>query len=162
MVKKQLRTASVSPASSGQPSIRFPALSFGDGLVDVIDSLGVLSHCNKLGFKRGYYKHLTLVDSASNQFRVVGARKIRTLPFNFTFRDFFELLAGNPRWEVELIFGPFSRITLDEAKNLILGSFKREKDYWEEMTDFEEFRGRIESAASLEQIFGAFKDFNKA
>jgi hypothetical protein len=163
MAKKELRIASVSPASSGQPSIRFPALSFSHGMINVIHSLDELSQCNKLGFKRGYYKDLTLVDSAGDQFHVVGARKIRTLPFKLTFSDFLAFLGANPRWEVELIFRPgSSRMPMDELKKLIFRSFKREKDYWEEMTDFEEFQVRIESATSVEQTFEAFKEFNKA
>ena len=143
--------------------MRFPALSFSHGLINVIHSLDALSQTNKLGLKRGYHKDLILVDSAGDQFHVVGARKIRTLPFKLTFRDFLEFLGANPRLQVELIFRPgSSRITVEELKKLILGSFKREKYYWEEMTDFEEFRNRIESATSVEQIFGAFKEFNKA
>jgi hypothetical protein len=145
-----------------QPTIRFPALSFSHGLINVVHSLDVLSQTNKLGLKGGYYKGLTLVDTAGDQFHVLGARKIRTLPFKVTFRDFLEFLGANPRLQVELIFRPgSSQITVEELKTLILGSFKREKYYWEEMSDFEEFRDRIESAASVDEIFSAFKEFNK-
>ncbi len=143
-----------------QPAIQFPALSFSQGLVGVITSLE--TQCTKLGFKRGYYKNLTLVDSAGNQFHVVGARKIRRLPFRFRFGDFLEFLGGNPRWEVELIFEPTSsRITADEVKNLLFRSFRKDRYFWSEMCDFEEFRDRIKSASSIEQIFGAFKEFNQ-
>ena len=51
---------------------------------------------------------------------------------------------------------------MEELKKLILGSFKREKYYWEEMTDFEEFRRSIESSDSVQKIFETFKEFNKA
>lgn len=147
--------------TSGQ-SIRFPALSFNQGLVNVIQSLDELSECTRLGFKKGYYKGLTLVDSVGNQFKVVGARKIKTLPFQLTFRDFLALLGANPRWQIELKFGSDTRgISPEETKKLILDSFRKEKYYWEEMSDFEEFRERIQSAPTLEQIFGAFQEFNK-
>ncbi len=146
--------------TSGQ-SIRFPALSFSQGLVTVIQSLDELNECRKLGFQKGYYKDLTLVDSDGNQFNVVGARKIKTLPFKFTLRDFLELLGANPRWQIELRFGSdFGGISLEETKKLILDSFRKEKHFWEEMSDFEDFRGRIQSAPTLEQIFGAFQEFN--
>jgi hypothetical protein len=161
--EKGVENSSVPPFASGQPSIRFPALSFSHGLINVIHSLDALSQTNKLGLKRGYHKDLILVDSAGDQFQVMGARRIRTLPFRLTFGDFLEFLGANPRLQVELIFRPgSSRITVDELKNLILGSFKREKYYWEEMTDFEEFRRSIESADSVQEIFDAFSEFNKA
>jgi len=148
---------------TSEQSIRFPAFSFSQGLVTVIKSLDEINECRKLGFRKGYYKGLTLVDSAGNEFRVVGARKIKTLPFKFTFRDFLELLGANPRWQIELKFGSdFRGISLEETKKLILDSFRKEKYFWEEMCDFEEFRERIQSAPTLEHIFGAFREFNMA
>ena len=146
--------------TSGQ-SIRFPALSFSQGLVTIILSLDELNECRRLGFRKGYYKGLTLVDSVGNQFKVVGARKIKTLPFKFTFRDFLALLGANPLWQIELKFGSGRGVSLEETKKLILDSLRKEKHYWEEMCDFEEFRERIQSAPTLEQIFGAFREFNK-
>jgi hypothetical protein len=141
--------------------IRFPALSFSQRLVNVINSLDDLSHCTKLGFKKGYYKHLTLVDSIGKRLEVVGARKVKTLPFRFTFRDLLAVLGANPRWQVELLFAPdISQLTLEEVKNLIYESFRNERHFWEEMSDFEEFQQRVQSADTLEQIFAAFKEFN--
>jgi len=148
--------------SSESSAIQFPALSFSQGLISVVTALEKTSYCTRLGFKKGYYKNLTLVDSAGKQFHVVGARKIRRLPFRLTFGDFLELLSWNPRWEVELIFDPnCSSITLEQVKKLIFSSFRKEKYLWNEMCDFEEFRERINAATLLEHIFGAFKEFNQ-
>lgn len=148
--------------SSTSAAIQFPALSFSQGLVTVITSLDRMTRCTRLGFKTGYYKGLHLIDSVGNHFWAVSARKIRTLPFKFTFGDFLSILGWNPWWEVELIFEcNFSRVSLDEVKKLIFKSFKRGRDFWEEMCNFEEFRDRIGSAASLEQVFGIFKEFNQ-
>jgi hypothetical protein len=38
--------------------------------------------------------------------------------------------------------------------------FRKENRFWEEMSDFEEFQQRVQSADTLEQIFAAFKEFN--
>jgi hypothetical protein len=102
---------------------------------------------------------LLLVDASSKRFQIVGAKKIRTL-IDFSFGWFFlGLLFGNPRWQVELIFapGPPLQISIDEVKNLIFDSFTKEEDYWGEMIAFEEFRDRVATATSLEQILALFK-----
>lgn len=141
-------------------AVRLPALVFSQGLILLINSLDEIKTCTKLGFKKGFYKNLVLVDSDGNKFRVVDARKLRTLRFRLRFRDFLELLGANPRWEVELTFAPRSaQISLNDIKELVFKSFAKEKDYWTEMSDFEEFRDRISSASSLAEIFHLFNDF---
>ena len=73
-------------------AVRLPALVFSQGLILLINSLDEIKTCTKLGFKKGFYKNLVLVDSDGNKFRVVDARKLRTLRFRLRFRDFLELL----------------------------------------------------------------------
>ena len=145
-----------------QPTIKFPVLEFGQGLVNVVESLDYITNCRKRGYTNGWYKGLVLVDAESRLFRVLGARKLKTLPFNFTFRDFLEALGGNPRYQVELVFAPnTSRISLDKVKKLISESFRKEKNFWSEMTDFEQFRDEIARASSIDEIFGIFRGFNR-
>ena len=140
-------------------SIRFPALGFSQGLINVVTSLD-RQECTKLGFKSGYFKKLFYIDSNSSRFNVVGAKKIRTL-FDFSIRDFFNLLGFNPRWEIQLTLGPPSTTSLDKVKDLVASSFKKEQDFWEEMSDFEEFEGKIAKAQSIDQVFSVFKEFNQ-
>ena len=140
-------------------SIQFPALAFSQGFVYALTSLDRITRCSKLTVKKGLYKNLLLVDASSKRFQIVGAKKIRTL-IDFSFGWFFlGLLFGNPRWQVELIFapGPPLQISIDEVKNLIFDSFTKEEDYWGEMIAFEEFRDRVATATSLEQILALFK-----
>jgi len=141
--------------------IQFPALILGRGLVVVIPSLDVISRCTALGFKKRWYDGLILIDSDARRFNVVRARKLRGLPYELTFRDFLGLLDGNPRWQVELVFAPDPpKISFEQIEAIIQESFKRERNFWESMSDFEEFEGRVAGANSLEQIFAAFKEFN--
>ena len=91
-----------------------------------------------------------MVDSASNRFQVIGAKKIRTI-VGFSFGNLLGLLSGNPKWEVELTLAQPSRISLEEVRKLISNSFREHEDYWEEMTDFEEFRDKVIAVESLER-----------
>ena len=73
-----------------------------------------------------------------------------------------ELLSRNRRWQVELIFSPKGpeSISLGDVKRLITDCFEKEQEMWGEMIDFEEFRDKIISASSLEQIFATFREFH--
>jgi len=141
--------------------MRFPVLSFSyDGLVYALDSLEPITQCTKLGFKDGFYRGLLLVDSERFSYRVLDARRVRTLPPR-RFGDLLELLTGNPRWQVEFIFEPgASPISLEDVKSLIASSFKKQAGYWEEMTDLESFRDQVMRASSMEEVLAAFKGAN--
>jgi len=121
--------------------------------------MGPVVRSSRLAFKREFYKDTVVVDSNGNKFQIVGAKKLRTL-LNFSLGELLQLLGGTPTWEVELTFGSPSRISLDETKQLILDCFKGNDEYWEEMSRFEDFRDEVASADSLEEIFGAFKEFH--
>jgi hypothetical protein len=118
--------------------------------------------CSRLAFKKGFHQNLLLVDSDGSRFRVVEVKKIRTV-FDFTFRDFLELISANPRWELEVTFGPDtpSRLSVQELKELLSDCFKNNGDFWEEMIDFEEFRDKIAAADSIRQILATFKEFHQ-
>jgi hypothetical protein len=131
-------------------SISFPALTFNRGWLLAVDSADCLSRSSRLGFKRRYWEDLVVVDSASNRFQVIGAKKIRTI-VGFSFGNLLGLLSGNPKWEVELTLAQPSRISLEEVRKLISNSFREHEDYWEEMTDFEEFRDKVIAVESLER-----------
>jgi hypothetical protein len=140
-------------------SITFPALSFNQGWLSVLDSTDSLRYASRLAVKRGDYRNTLLVDSNLNSFQIASIKKIRTL-FGFRFGRLLAMLGGNPRWEVELTFGPPSRLSLDEAKRLISNCFAQHEDFWEEMCDFEEFRDSIAKADSLQQVFTIFREFH--
>lgn len=140
--------------------IHFPALSYDQEWLGAIESLDGLSRPSRLAVKKGFYKQLVLVDSSLREFRIVSFKKIRTL-FRFSFRGFLELIDRNPRWLVEITLGPPSGVSLDEVKRLISTSFAKRKDFWEEMADFEEFRGKIATASSMAEIFAIFRQFNQ-
>jgi hypothetical protein len=126
----------------------------------MVGSLDNVSQCTKAGFS--YYKGAILIDSDYQKFEVVDARKLRTI-VGLNLDRLFDLLVGNPRWQVELLFGSTpTTSSLDEVKRLIFASFKKDKYVWEEMTDFEEFRERVAGATSMEAIFGAFQEFHQA
>jgi hypothetical protein len=143
---------------SATPALHLPALGFSQGMVLLIRSPSVMRECTRLGFKRGFYKDLAIVDSERKRFQVVGAHKIRTLARNL--REILELLSGNPHWQVELVFSPdSSTVALEKVKELIFDSFQREKDFWDEKTGFEDFRDRIKAANSMEQIIQTFENY---
>jgi hypothetical protein len=142
------------------PSIRFPAFSFAPHLFTVINSIGAINKCTKLGFKNGFYRGLILVDSDGKKFEALSARRIRTLVSSP--KQLFGLLSFNPYWQVEILFSPASRkVSVDEVKRLILDSFQKERHLWEEMCDFEDFQNEISLTSSLDQIFDTFKKFNR-
>ena len=140
--------------------IRYPAFSFSGGLLYCVTSPDSLTVCSKLGYKSRFYKKLFLVDSAGNRFNVIAAERVRRL-VQFTFRGFLELIDGNPRWQVRLIYGRPLPISLADVKALIATCFRKEQDSWEEMSDFDEFRDKVAQATSLEMVFATFKEFNK-
>ena len=142
-------------------SIQFPALWFSAGLMYAINSLDHMSQCTRAGFKSGCYEGAFLIDSNGQRFNVVDARKVRTL-FRLSLFDLLGLLEGNLRWQVEILFKPASKETpFDEVKQLVFRSFKKEKDTWEEMIDFEEFRDQVVAAKSMPALFDAFREFNQ-
>ena len=143
------------------PSMSFPALTFSSGILGTIQSLEGISRCTALGFKKGFYEDLILVDSASNKFHVIGAKKISNLPLRFKVGDLLGLLAGNRRWLVEPIFDSSTvRLSIEDVKQLIRRCFADEDDYWEEMGDFEVFRDKIWAATSIGEIFAIFREFH--
>jgi hypothetical protein len=141
--------------------IRYPALSFSEGLLCCVTSPDGLTVCTRLGYKTGFYKKLFLIDSAGNRFEVIHAEKVRRL-FRFRFREVFELITGNPRWQVRLVYGRPSSVALAEVKQLVAACFRKDQEFWEEMCDFEEFRDKLAQSESLEQIFRTFRQFNQA
>jgi len=126
-----------------------------------INSLDHMSQCTRAGFKSGCYEGAFLIDSRGERFSVVDAQKVRTL-FRLSVFDILGLLEGNPRWQVEFVFsrGP-KETSFEEVKQLVLRSFKKEKDTWEEMIDFEQFRDQVVSAKSMPALFDAFREFNQ-
>lgn len=143
-------------------SIKFPALGFNNGWIYMLGSMDDLSRSSRKAFKSQSYKHLLVVDSSGCSFHVESARQIRSL-FNFSFGSLLGLLAGNPSLRVEFTFAPEnpSTIPLDRIKTLILDGFKENEDYWDEMSDFEEFRDEIVMAGALDQVFAIFKKFHQ-
>jgi len=102
---------------------------------------------------------LLLIDADGDEFRVVNAQRVRTLPPK-NFGEFLGSISGNPRWQVELEFEPgFSRVSFDEIKRLILNAFEKDRT-WDGMPDFETFRDQIATSPSLERVFTVFKTFN--
>jgi hypothetical protein len=150
-------TEITSGSDSGQ--IKFPALTFNQGWVGAIESIEDISRPSRLGVKRGFYRQLTLVDSNLGRFKVVAAKKVGTR-FDANFRMFLRLLGGNPVRQMQLTLGVASELSLNDVKDLILDCFKKQEEYWEEMSDFEEFRDEIVAAMSMDQIFSAFREFN--
>jgi len=141
-------------------TIRFPVLSFGtDGSLLALGSLDRITRCTKQGYKNGFYNGLLLIDADGDEFRVVNAQRVRTLPPK-NFGEFLGSISGNPRWQVELEFEPgFSRVSFDEIKRLILNAFEKDRT-WDGMPDFETFRDQIATSPSLERVFTVFKTFN--
>jgi hypothetical protein len=143
-------------------SVNFPALGFNQGWLYPLDSMDEIRRSSRRGFEKGLYKNLLLVDSSGNSYDVVGGRKIRTV-VKFSVSSLLGLLTGNPSWEVEFTFAPRnpSKISVDEVKRLIFACFKKNGDYWEEMTHFKELRDRIAAADSLERVFAVFREFHQ-
>ena len=139
-------------------SIRFPALSFNQGWVHLVRDMDHLSRSSKKGFKRGLHKDLLVVDFNGNMFRIVDARKVRTL-IDLNVNSLLGLLSGNPGLQLELSFASPSKINVEHLKKLISDCFKRHEAFWEEMSDFEDFRTKISAAVSVDEIFSVFKAF---
>jgi len=150
----------VNNSSPNRPQqISFPALTFNEGWLGAVESLDRLTRPSRLGVKRGFYEGLVVVDSNLHRFKVVKAEKVRTA-FDLSFRTLLRLIGGNLIWQMEVTFGTPSRIPLEEVQRLISDCFQKNGDYWDEMSDFEEFRYQVMAAKSLEQVFSAFREFH--
>lgn len=137
--------------------IKFPAVRFDDGFVTVLT--GSVTRASRLGLKKGSYKKAVIVDASGARFQIVGMGKKRTL-LSWRFGQILELVSGNPSYEVEWTFGPPSRISLEDVKELFLKSFNKERDYWDEMIDFDEFRAKIVATSSFDQLFAVLREFH--
>jgi len=151
-----------SNGNSIEMGIHFPALRVGQNLVQSIDSLDRINEWSNLALKKGFYKGLSLIDSVGHEFQIIGARKIRMLSPKPAFGSILGYLTGNPHFQVELIFapGPPVRLSLEQVKQIIFDSFRKEKYSWEAMIDFDEFRGKVSAATSTKEILAIFQDFH--
>ena len=143
----------------GSLTPRLPALTFNDGWLAAIDSIDSLMRPSRLSVKKGFYKDLIVVDSTLRKFRVIRAEKVG-IRFDVGFRTLLRLLGGNPIWKMEITFDRPSSISLEEVKQLISDCFLKNEDYWDEMSQLEEFRDRIASADSVEEVFTSFREFH--
>jgi hypothetical protein len=135
--------------------IRSPVLEFSQGEVFTQRLTGSIRQCTRLGYKKGYYNNLVIVDSDGRRFTVLGARVLRTIPPTWSLGGTLNHLLG-PRLEVEMNFAPEppTVLTLDEVKSMIFDCIERNSDFWDEMSDdFDEFRNRLARARSLQQVF---------
>lgn len=125
-------------------------------------SMELLTTCSRLALKSGYYSGLILVDSDSRKFLVVGARNLRSLKPRLNMLDILKFFSANPRERVELIFSdnPPILISVEELKGLLAHSFQEESISWEAMCDFEEFEQKVKGAASVQEIFSIFSEYN--
>jgi hypothetical protein len=149
----------ITEASPGSELIKFPAMSFDRHSFGVLESMNDITRPSRSAVKKGFYRRVTLVDSSGNKFHVIDVKKLHTL-FEWRLGVLLELISGNPAWRVQLTFGPPSKLSLDEVRGLILSCFKGRNEYWEEMSDFEEFRDKIVAANSMEQLFAVFREFH--
>jgi hypothetical protein len=139
-------------------AIKLPAIGFRDGWLSVFGSTDGLSRSSRRGFNRALYKSSIFVDSTGTCFKISDAKKIRTLVNGFG--DFIRLLSGNANFQVEFTFAAQGEMPLVEVKKLFSQSFDQHPDYWEEMTDFETFRSKVEEATTLNAVFALLKKFN--
>lgn len=137
--------------------IRFPAVWFENGFAIVLT--GSTRRATRLGLKKGSYKKALIVDADGNSFRVAGVKRKR-IQFSWRMGKIIGLLEGNPTYEVEWAFTSALRISLDAVKELFLKSFKKEREYWDEMCDFEEFRNKLTAANSFDELFGVLRNFH--
>ena len=137
--------------------IRFPAIWFENGFAIVLK--GSTKRANRLGLKKGSHKNAVIVDANGTQFRLLEMRKKRIL-FSWRFGQILELVTGNPAFEVEMTFSAVSNVSVDDVVDLLLKAFRKQREYWEEMIDFDEFKAKIASARSFEQVFAVLREFN--
>jgi hypothetical protein len=138
----------------GDDRVEFPALGFSQDYVILIKSCESFGKATKRGVRSGFFDMLLLVDSVGSRFRVVSVSKVRTLATSVG--EVADLLLGNPHWQIKVILKKDGALSLEAVKKLIIDSFKKEKEMWEEMVDFEDFRDGITVAASFTQVFELF------
>jgi len=139
------------------PEIKFPLLAFSKDAVTLEHDFGNLCRCSRLGFEKGYYDGLMIVDVDGKMFTVNAARKLKVLTPSFSVRSILGFLTGNPRYQVELIFSPSSLLVNErEVKEMLSDSIRRNPHNWDSMVDFNEFEKKMAEAKSISEIFGVF------
>ncbi len=139
--------------------IRFPAIFFEGGFVTQIS--GPIGRGNRLGLKKSarFPEQPIIIDANGNSFRILKRQKKRML-FPWRIGEIIGFLEANPMYEVELTFAALPKISLDNVKDLFLRCFKKQGDYWEEMSDFDEFRAELVAVDSFEQLFVVLREFH--
>jgi hypothetical protein len=117
-------------------------------------------NCTRLGYQRGWYDGLLIVDSVGHGFRIAGAKKKRVVVSNG--RELFGLLTGNAHWEVELVPTAEGKIhfPFQEIKNRLLKILKTDRGHWEEMSDLETFESELRRAENFQTLFAIFRKQN--
>lgn len=137
--------------------IKFPAIWFENGFA--IALAGSIGRANRLGLKKTSHNKVVIVDANGNCFRILGVKKVRTL-FSWRFGKILGLVTGNPEFEVEWLFGAVSKMSVDDVKELLFNAFRKQREFWKEMIDFDEFKAKIGSAGSFGQLLAALREFN--
>jgi hypothetical protein len=132
-------------------AIKFPILSFSQGLVDVEHDLESLTTCNKRALRRGgYYSKLWLVDSGQHKFNVKSAKKLHGVGLFWGYNIFL-----NQRIRVELVFeDKVENIPLEDVKAAVFKSF-RTWHGWASADDFDELQSKVKNATSVREIMDA-------
>lgn len=113
----------------------------------------------KIGLKKQRRKGTLLVNRRGEAWQITGVDVLH-MRTPRSFLDLVGFLEGNPQYRVKFQMQPKGVIAVQEVKVKIAHSFEVDP-WWQGVIDFEEFRGAVESAGSVNEIIDVFVKFNQ-
>jgi len=127
--------------------LTFPVVCFHRHLLRIRNDWDALVTTTTAGVKNGMFDKLLVVDSNGKAIRVKSARKLHGVGLFWGFTPM-----GGRRIRVELFYdGNSFPMTVDEVRNLVLGSFKN-RHGWQTRDDFDELKTAVEKASTVAEI----------
>jgi hypothetical protein len=127
--------------------LTFPVVCFHRHLLRVRNDWDALVTTTTAGVKNGMFDNMLVVDSSGKAIRVKSARKLHGVGLFWGFNP----MVGR-RIKVELVYdGDLFPMTVDEVRNLVLGSFKN-RHGWQTRGDFDELKAAVEKASTVAEI----------
>lgn len=127
--------------------LTFPVVCFHRHLLRVRNDWDALVTTTTAGVKNGMFDNMLVVDSNGKAIRVKSARKLHGVGLFWGFNP----MVGR-RIKVELVYdGDLFPMTVDEVRNLVLGSFKN-RHGWQTRGDFDELKIVVEKAPTVAEI----------
>ncbi|OQA82133.1 MAG: hypothetical protein BWY31_03379 [Lentisphaerae bacterium ADurb.Bin242] len=132
--------------------IKWPAIEFSRGTMQVIPDQKRAMICSTLSFCRGWFNNLKIIDSVGNVFII---KEVTTIPrVTMLHRIFVQII--NRRLTVEFTdYQLESQISLDEFKKIVtetIDSMEAENNRWSEKENVGVLKREVMSASSFRKV----------